>query len=182
MLLIPAIDIKGGECVRLRQGRMDDVTVFGADPAEMAQRWIDAGAERLHVVDLDGATKGEPVNLEAISRICEVAGEIPVQVGGGIREEDDVEALLDAGAGYVIVGTRALARKQIRQVLGYLRPFGLRIVRTACSIVALCGGLGIQGGGHWRHTDEQRKLCALEGLHGWQHVPKLQQKRPRGSR
>ncbi len=108
MLLIPAIDIKGGECVRLRQGRMDDVTVFGADPAEMAQRWIDAGAERLHVVDLDGATKGEPVNLEAISRICEVAGEIPVQVGGGIREEDDVEALLDAGAGYVIVGTRAV--------------------------------------------------------------------------
>lgn len=108
MLLIPAIDIKNGECVRLRQGRMDDVTVFDTDPVKMAQKWLDAGAQRLHVVDLDGAAKGEPVNLAALSKICEAAGEIPVQVGGGIREEDDVEALLDAGASYVIIGTRAV--------------------------------------------------------------------------
>ncbi|MGB1557957.1 MAG: 1-(5-phosphoribosyl)-5-[(5-phosphoribosylamino)methylideneamino]imidazole-4-carboxamide isomerase [Oceanococcaceae bacterium] len=108
MLLIPAIDIKNGECVRLRQGRMDDVTVFSTDPVEMAVKWLNAGAERLHVVDLDGANEGRPVNLQAIARICEAAGEVPVQVGGGIREEDDVEALLDAGVSYVIVGTRAV--------------------------------------------------------------------------
>ena len=108
MLLIPAIDIKNGECVRLRQGRMDDVTVFGADPVEMARKWLDAGAERLHVVDLDGATAGQPVNLDAIARICEAAGDIPVQVGGGIREEDHVEQLLDAGVAFTIIGTRAV--------------------------------------------------------------------------
>lgn len=108
MLLIPAIDIKNGQCVRLRQGRMDDVTVFGADPVEMAKRWLDAGAQRLHVVDLDGATKGEPVNIDAISAICELAGDVPVQVGGGIREEDHVEKLLDAGVRYTIIGTRAV--------------------------------------------------------------------------
>lgn len=108
MLLIPAIDIKNGECVRLRQGRMDDVTVFSTDPVEMAVKWLNAGAERLHVVDLDGANEGRPVNLQAIARICEAAGDVPVQVGGGIREEDDVEALLDAGVSYVIVGTRAV--------------------------------------------------------------------------
>lgn len=108
MLLIPAIDIKNGQCVRLRQGRMDDVTVFGADPVEMAKRWLDAGAQRLHVVDLDGAAKGEPVNIDAISAICELAGDVPVQVGGGIREEDHVEKLLDAGVRYTIIGTRAV--------------------------------------------------------------------------
>lgn len=108
MLLIPAIDIKNGECVRLRQGRMDDVTVFSSDPVEMARRWLDAGAQRLHVVDLDGAEAGQPVNLEVIERICAAAGEIPVQVGGGIREEDHVEMLLDAGVTYCIIGTRAV--------------------------------------------------------------------------
>ncbi|MEN8720448.1 MAG: 1-(5-phosphoribosyl)-5-[(5-phosphoribosylamino)methylideneamino]imidazole-4-carboxamide isomerase [Oceanococcaceae bacterium] len=108
MLLIPAIDIKDGECVRLRQGRMDDVTVFSRDPVEMARKWLDAGAQRLHVVDLDGAEAGRPVNLEVIERICAAAGEIPVQVGGGIREEDHVEMLLDAGVTYCIIGTRAV--------------------------------------------------------------------------
>lgn len=108
MLLIPAIDIKNGECVRLRQGDMNDVTVFSSSPVEMARKWLDAGAQRLHVVDLDGATAGEPVNLEAIRQICEVAGDIPVQVGGGIREEDHVEMLLDAGVTYCIIGTRAV--------------------------------------------------------------------------
>ncbi len=108
MLLIPAIDIKNGECVRLRQGDMDDVTVFSSSPVDMARKWLDAGAKRLHVVDLDGATAGEPVNIEAIRQICEVAGDIPVQVGGGIREEDHVEMLLDAGVTYCIIGTRAV--------------------------------------------------------------------------
>ena len=109
MLLIPAIDIKNGQCVRLRQGRMDDVTVFSEDPVAMARRWVDAGAQRLHVVDLDGADRGEPVNAEVIGRICEDFPQVPVQVGGGIRDEDAVQAYLDAGVAYVIIGTRAVS-------------------------------------------------------------------------
>jgi phosphoribosylformimino-5-aminoimidazole carboxamide ribotide isomerase len=107
MLLIPAIDLKNGECVRLRQGRMDDVTVFSKDPVAMAQRWADEGAERLHVVDLDGAMKGEPVNLKVVEAIAKAIS-IPVQIGGGIRDEDTVQRYLDAGVEYVIIGTRAV--------------------------------------------------------------------------
>ena len=107
MLLIPAIDLKNGECVRLRQGRMDDVTVFSKDPVAMAQRWADEGAERLHVVDLDGAMKGEPINLKVVEAIAKAIS-IPVQIGGGIRDEDTVQRYLDAGVEYVIIGTRAV--------------------------------------------------------------------------
>ena len=107
MLLIPAIDLKNGECVRLRQGRMDDVTVFSNDPVAMAQRWADEGAERLHVVDLDGAMKGEPINLKVVEAIAKAIS-IPVQIGGGIRDEDTVQRYLDAGVEYVIIGTRAV--------------------------------------------------------------------------
>ena len=107
MLLIPAIDLKNGECVRLRQGRMDDVTVFSNDPVAMAQRWADEGAERLHVVDLDGAMKGEPINLKVVEAIAKAIS-IPVQIGGGIRDEDTVQRYLDAGVDYVIIGTRAV--------------------------------------------------------------------------
>lgn len=107
MLLIPAIDLKNGECVRLRQGRMDDVTVFSNDPVSVAQRWADEGAERLHVVDLDGAMKGEPVNLRVVEAIAKAIS-IPVQIGGGIRDEDTVQRYLDAGVEYVIIGTRAV--------------------------------------------------------------------------
>lgn len=106
MLLIPAIDLKNGECVRLRQGRMDDVTVFSKDPVAMAQRWADEGAERLHVVDLDGAMK-RPVNLRVVEAIAKAIG-IPVQIGGGIRDEETVQRYLDAGVEYVIIGTRAV--------------------------------------------------------------------------
>lgn len=108
MLLIPAIDIKDGKCVRLRQGRMDEVTVYADDPAAMAARWVAEGARRMHVVDLDGALAGRPVNTETIAAIVEACDGIPVQVGGGIRDEESVEALLDAGAQYVIIGTRAV--------------------------------------------------------------------------
>jgi phosphoribosylformimino-5-aminoimidazole carboxamide ribotide isomerase len=107
MLLIPAIDLKGGKCVRLRQGRMDDVTVFSDDPVAMAQRWADEGATRLHIVDLDGAVKGTPVNIKVVEQI--VAGvKVPVQVGGGVRDEETVQRLLNAGVQYVIVGTKAV--------------------------------------------------------------------------
>ena len=108
MLLIPAVDLKNGQCVRLRQGRMDDVTVFSNDPAEVAQRWVDEGASRIHVVDLDGALKGTPVNLKVIERIAKVCGKVPVQAGGGVRDEDTVQAYLNAGVSYIIIGTKAV--------------------------------------------------------------------------
>jgi phosphoribosylformimino-5-aminoimidazole carboxamide ribotide isomerase len=109
MLLIPAIDLKDGKCVRLRQGRMDEVTVFADDPVEMAERWIEAGARRLHVVDLDAAVAGRPVNLDAIRRIVDaMPEEVPVQLGGGIRTVEDAESYLDLGVQYVIIGTRAV--------------------------------------------------------------------------
>lgn len=108
MLLIPAIDIKDGKCVRLRQGRMQDDTIYSEDPLAMAARWVDAGARRLHIVDLNGATKGRPVNAEVIHRICEQYPNIPIQVGGGIRDEDTIQQYLDAGASYVIIGTKAV--------------------------------------------------------------------------
>jgi phosphoribosylformimino-5-aminoimidazole carboxamide ribotide isomerase len=109
MLLIPAIDLKDGKCVRLRQGRMDDETVFADDPLEMAQKWVDAGARRLHLVDLNGAFAGKPVNAEVIHRIAEAFPDLPIQVGGGIRDEDTVQAYLDAGVQYVIIGTKAVS-------------------------------------------------------------------------
>jgi phosphoribosylformimino-5-aminoimidazole carboxamide ribotide isomerase len=109
MLLIPAIDLKDGKCVRLKQGDMNDSTTFGEDPAEMARRWLDAGARRLHLVDLNGAFAGKPVNEAAIKAIiAEVGDEIPVQLGGGIRDLDTIERYLDDGLSYVIIGTAAV--------------------------------------------------------------------------
>lgn len=108
MLLIPAIDLKNGQCVRLRQGDFQDVTVFSDDPAEMARRWIGDGAERIHVVDLDGALKGQPMNLKAVEKIVQAAGSVPVQVGGGIRDEETVQRYLNIGISYVILGTRVI--------------------------------------------------------------------------
>jgi len=108
MLLIPAIDIKDGKCVRLRQGDMEDATVYGDDPLKMASRWIDAGARRLHLVDLDGAISGKPENAEIIHTIVEAHPDIPIQVGGGIRDEDTIQTYLDAGVNFVIIGTRAV--------------------------------------------------------------------------
>jgi phosphoribosylformimino-5-aminoimidazole carboxamide ribotide isomerase len=108
MLLIPAIDIKDGKCVRLRQGRMDDDKVYSEDPVAMARRWVQAGARRLHVVDLNGATKGRPMNAEIVHRICQACPDVPIQVGGGIRDEDTIQQYLDAGVTYVILGTKAV--------------------------------------------------------------------------
>ena len=109
MLLIPAIDLKDGHCVRLKQGDMDQSTTFGENPAEMAAKWLEAGARRLHLVDLNGAFAGQPKNLAAIKSILkEVDGEIPVQLGGGIRDLDTIERYLDAGLEYVIIGTAAV--------------------------------------------------------------------------
>ena len=110
MLVIPAIDLKDGQCVRLRQGRMEDSTVFSDDPVEMAGQWVAKGAQRLHIVDLNGAFEGKPVNADAVKKITEVcnAADVPVQIGGGIRSEDTVQDYLDLGISYCIIGTKAV--------------------------------------------------------------------------
>jgi phosphoribosylformimino-5-aminoimidazole carboxamide ribotide isomerase len=109
MLLIPAIDLKDGQCVRLKQGDMDQSTVFGEDPAAVARSWVDKGARRVHLVDLNGAFAGKPKNEQAIRAILKSIGsEVDVQLGGGIRDLDTIERYLDAGLRYVIIGTAAV--------------------------------------------------------------------------
>ena len=109
MIVIPAIDLKDGKCVRLRQGAMDEVTVFSDDPVAIADQWVEQGAQRVHIVDLDGATSGAPKNAEIIHAIASNHPNIPIQVGGGIRDEDTVQAYLDVGVQYVIIGTKAVS-------------------------------------------------------------------------
>ena len=113
MLLIPAIDLKDGRCVRLRQGRMDDETVFSDDPVDMARRWVEQGARRLHLVDLNGAFAGEPVNGDAIRAIAAAYPDLPIQVGGGIRDEATIEAYLNAGVAFCIIGTQAVKEPKL---------------------------------------------------------------------
>jgi phosphoribosylformimino-5-aminoimidazole carboxamide ribotide isomerase len=108
MIIIPAIDLKDGKCVRLRQGKMEDETVFSEDPVAMAGQWVEAGARRLHIVDLNGAFEGKPMNAGVVHEICEAYPDLPVQIGGGIRDEDTVQTYLDAGVEYVIIGTKAV--------------------------------------------------------------------------
>jgi phosphoribosylformimino-5-aminoimidazole carboxamide ribotide isomerase len=108
MLVIPAIDLKDGQCVRLKQGRMDDATTYGDDPVAMAARWVEAGARRLHLVDLNGAFEGTPVNGEAVTAIARAYPDLPIQIGGGIRSAATIEHYLEAGVSYVIIGTKAV--------------------------------------------------------------------------
>jgi len=108
MLIIPAIDIKNGKCVRLSQGEMDKETIYSNDPLEFADKWIREGAKRMHIVDLDGAIEGKPINIDVIHSIANSFPDVPLQVGGGIRDEDTIQTYLDAGVSYVIIGTRAV--------------------------------------------------------------------------
>ncbi len=109
MLIIPAIDLKDGRCVRLQQGRMDTATVFSDDPVAMARHWSGQGARRLHIVDLNGAVAGRPKNEKVIREMIKAVGETtPIELGGGIRDLDTIEGYLDAGVGYVIIGTAAV--------------------------------------------------------------------------
>jgi phosphoribosylformimino-5-aminoimidazole carboxamide ribotide isomerase len=109
MILIPAIDLKDGHCVRLKQGDMNQSTTFGEDPAVMAKSWLDKGARRLHLVDLNGAFAGKPKNFDAVKGILDAVGkDIPVQLGGGIRDIETIEKYLDAGLHYIIIGTAAV--------------------------------------------------------------------------
>lgn len=112
MLIIPAIDLKDGQCVRLRQGRMEDSTVFSDDPVSVAGRWVAAGARRLHLVDLNGAFAGAPINGEVVKAIAAKYPDLPIQIGGGIRSPETIEAYLKAGVDYVIIGTRAVQDPQ----------------------------------------------------------------------
>ncbi len=108
MQIIPAIDIKEGRCVRLRQGNFNKETVFSDDPLAVAEQWLEQGAKRIHLVDLDGALKGAPMNKEIIERIVKLCESIPVQVGGGIRDLETLSSYLDSGVSYIIIGTKAI--------------------------------------------------------------------------
>lgn len=112
MILIPAIDLKQGHCVRLRQGNMDETTVFSDDPVAMAGKWVAQGCGRLHLVDLDGAFEGEPINADVIEEISASFPGLEIQIGGGIRTIETVEAYLEAGVSYVIIGTMAVKRPE----------------------------------------------------------------------
>ncbi|MBI4516893.1 MAG: 1-(5-phosphoribosyl)-5-[(5-phosphoribosylamino)methylideneamino]imidazole-4-carboxamide isomerase [Deltaproteobacteria bacterium] len=143
MLVIPAIDLKGGRCVRLLRGEMNDETVYGDDPLAMGRRWVDEGAEYLHVVDLDGAVSGRPVNGAAIGALCR-ALPIPLEVGGGVRTLERAAELLALGADRVIFGTAALADPQV--VAAACRSFPGRV---AVGIDARDGKVAVQG---WTQT------------------------------
>lgn len=108
MILIPAIDLKDGKCVRLRQGRMEDDTVFSDDPVAVAAHWVEQGARRLHLVDLNGAFAGKPVNGEIVKEIARNFPDLPIQIGGGIRSAEIIESYLDAGVKWLIIGTKAV--------------------------------------------------------------------------
>jgi phosphoribosylformimino-5-aminoimidazole carboxamide ribotide isomerase len=126
MLIIPAIDLKDGQCVRLRQGLMEDSTVFSDQPVAMAQRWVDFGARRLHLVDLNGAFAGEPVNGSVVTAIAKAYPDLPVQIGGGIRDLETIEHYVRAGVSYVMIGTKAV--KEPEFVVEACRAFPGKVI------------------------------------------------------
>ena len=130
MILLPAIDIRDGRAVRLVQGDYDRETAFDPDPLDAARRWAEQGAKALHVVDLDGAREGAPVNIEHVARICEGV-EIPVQVGGGLRQAGDVAAVLDAGASHAVLGTAALSDPALIEALAGEHPEAIVVAADA---------------------------------------------------
>jgi len=143
MIVIPAIDLKDGKCVRLRQGRFDAMTVFSADPAAQARAWQDAGAARIHVVDLDGSAAGSPVNRNAVKQIV-AAVKVPVQLGGGIRDRAGVGAYLDLGIHTVILGT--MAAKNTRLAMEIVGEYSGKV---AIGIDAKNGWVAVEG---WQET------------------------------
>lgn len=141
--ILPAVDLKGGKCVRLRQGRADDETVYGEDPAAQAREWARQGARWLHVVDLDGAFQGQPAHLEVIGAMA-AAARIPVECGGGLRRDEDLEALLARGVRRAILGTRAL--EQMDELAALAAKYGERL---AVGIDAREGFVQVKG---WTET------------------------------
>lgn len=160
MIVIPAIDILGGRCVRLRQGKKRSAAVYGDDPAAMATRWVEAGAQRLHVVDLDGAFAGEPVHMETVAAVARAAGAVPVQVGGGIRSLGAVEAMLSLGVAQVILGTRAITEPE------FLEAAATRFAhRVILGLDARAGRAATAG---W---DEDSAIDAVEFAAAIAHAP-----------
>jgi len=152
---IPAIDLKGGRCVRLYQGRMERETVYGDDPIAMARRWEEEGAKRLHVVDLDGAVKGRPVHRKVIQEIAKTIS-IPVEVGGGIRSFGDMEAYYDAGVQTVIVGTMAFLDPEFLERTVARFPNRIAIAMDTDGETVVVKG--------WQSSTEEKVLPWLERL------------------
>ncbi len=155
MILYPAIDIRGGQAVRLLQGDYERETTYDADPVDAAKRWADEGAEFLHVVDLDGAKAGEPRNLDAVERIA-AAVDCPIQVGGGLRDPQSVRAILDAGADRVVIGTAALRDPEFLDAM--LEAHGHRVV---VSVDARAGRVALEG---WTEAGEEGVVDAVAAL------------------
>ncbi len=155
MILYPAIDIRGGQAVRLLRGDYDRETIYDADPVDAARRWAGEGAEFLHVVDLDGAKAGEPRNLDAIERIAATV-DCPIQVGGGLRDPRSVRAILDAGADRVVIGTAALRDPDFLDAM--LEAHGHRIV---VSVDARAGKVALEG---WTKAGEENVVDAVAAL------------------
>lgn len=154
--IIPAIDLKGGRCVRLRQGRMEDETVFSDNPAEVARRWEDAGASRIHLVDLDGAVGGAPANARAVEAIV-AAVRVPTQLGGGIRTRETMESYRSLGVRRVILGTAALERGTLAQLCeGFAGE-------VAVGVDARDGFVAVKG---WTETAAARATDLVRGLAG----------------
>jgi len=154
--IIPAIDLKGGRCVRLRQGRMEDETVFSDNPTEVARRWEDAGASRIHLVDLDGAVGGEPANARAVEAIVD-AVKVPTQLGGGIRTRETMDFYRDLGVRRVILGTAALDPATLRALLhGYQGE-------VAVGVDARDGFVAVKG---WTETASVKAADLVRGLAG----------------
>ena len=155
MIVIPAVDIKGGRCVRLEQGEADRETVYGDDPAAPAKRWADAGAERIHVVDLDGAFDGRPKNAEAVRAIL-AAVDVPIEVGGGIRTPEAAAELIEAGAARVVVGTRAAEDPEFLRALANAHPGKINL-----GLDAKDGYVAVKG---WVETGGLRAVDLLNQL------------------
>ena len=162
MQLIPAIDLKDGHCVRLKQGDMDQSTTFSEDPAQMALKWVDQGARRLHLVDLNGAFAGKPQNYNAIRSILKAVGEdTPVQLGGGIRDLDTIEKYIDGGIRYIIIGTAAVKNP------GFLRDacsaFGGHIIVGLDAKDGKVATLNVEGPGKFEVSDAATLLAQAKG-------------------
>ena len=158
MELIPAIDIRGGRCVRLYQGDFGRETVFGDDPVEVARRWQDEGAARIHVVDLDGAREGRPVNAETVGRIV-AAARVPIQVGGGLRDEPAIQRYLDAGVDRVVLGTAAVKDRAF--LTEALAEHGPHIV---VAVDARAGQVTLEGWGEETQLSAEELLGELAAL------------------
>ncbi len=150
MLIIPAIDLKDGNCVRLKQGRMEDDTVFSNDPVAMATHWVDQGARRLHLVDLNGAFAGTPIHKEIVEKIALAHPSLPIQIGGGIRSLETIQHYLEAGVSYVIIGTKAVQQPEF--------------VEEACKKFAGHIIVGIDANEGWVATDGWANVTTVKAV------------------